>query len=292
MLRNILNILCFCFIVGFVAVTSASASEKIAVFVSIVPQKFFVEQIGKDLVEVQVMVEPGADPHTYEPRPKQMVAISKSSLYFAIGIEFEEANLKKIVSANPKIKVIHTDHGIEKLEHEGASGHERDHHEHGGLDPHIWLSPPLVMVQARNILTALQEADPVHRSDYEANYKAFMAMLIDLDGELRSIFSDKQGFQFIVFHPAWGYFADAYGLKEVPIEIEGKEPKPNQLKDLIDYARRHKINVVFVQPQFSSKSAGQVAKEIGGQVAFVDPLALNWLENLHEVAAKFKAVLK
>jgi zinc transport system substrate-binding protein len=148
------------------------------------------------------------------------------------------------------------------------------------------------MVQARNILTALQEADPAHHSVYEANYKAFIALLVDLDGELRSILTGKKGLEFIVFHPAWGYFAHAYGLKQVPIEIEGKEPKPAQLKELIEHARKHQIKVVFVQPQFSSKSAEQVAKEIGGQVAFVDPLALNWADNLREVATKFKAVLR
>jgi zinc transport system substrate-binding protein len=115
---------------------------------------------------------------------------------------------------------------------------------------------------------------------------------VDLDGELRGVLAGKQGLQFIVFHPAWGYFAHAYGLKQVPIEIEGKEPKPAQLKELIEHARKHQIKVVFVQPQFSSKSAEQVAKEIGGQVAFVDPLALNWAENLREVGTKFKAVLK
>jgi zinc transport system substrate-binding protein len=322
MLCNILKILCFGFIVGFVAIPNASAIDKIGVFVSIVPQKFFVEQIGKDLVDVHVMVKPGADPHIYEAKPQQMVAISKSQLYFAIGIEFEKANLKKIVSTNPKMKVIHTDHGIEKLamaahhhhddaggyhegehhkegdrdhekgENHGAAEHKKDHHEQIGLDPHIWLSPPLVMVQARNILTALQEADPAHHAVYEVNYKAFITMLVDLDGELRSVFAGKQGLQFMVFHPAWGYFAHAYGLKQVPVEIEGKEPKPVQLKELIQHARENKIKVVFVQPQFSTKSAKLVAREIGGQVAFADPLAEDWKANLQEVADKFQSALK
>jgi zinc transport system substrate-binding protein len=256
-----------------------------------------VEEIGKDLVEVEVMVEPGANPHIYEPKPAQMAAISKAKIYFAIGVTFEEIWLKKLASANPKMKIVHTEHGIQKMpmaahHHDEEKEHKKESHDHGVLDPHVWLSPLLVMVQARNILTALQEVDPAHHAVYEANYKAFITMLVDLDGELRSVFTGKQGLQFMVFHPAWGYFAHAYGLKQVPIEIEGKEPKPAQLKELIDHAREHKIKVVFVQPQFSSKSAEQVAREIGGQVAFVDPLALNWAENLREVAAKFKAVLK
>ena len=293
------------------------ATDKLSVFVTIPPQSYFVQQIGRDLVDVQVMVHPGADPHTYEPKPQQMVAISRAKLYFAVGIEFEEANLKKIIATNPNLKVIHTDHGIEKLameahhhhdghpekHHEGNHGHEvghhheeathgKDHHEHAGLDPHIWLSPPLVKIQARNILAALQEVDPVHRSVYEANFKAFTKEIDQLDADLKKIFAGKKGLQFMVFHPAWGYFAHAYGIKQVPIEIEGKEPKPAQLKELIQHARENSIKVVFLQPQFSSQSADVVAREIGGQVAFADPLAEDWMTNLRQVADKFRAALK
>jgi zinc transport system substrate-binding protein len=315
-----------------------------------------VQQIGKDLVDVQVMVHPGADPHTYEPKPQQMVALSKAKLYFAVGIEFEKANLSKITATSPSLKVIHTDHDIEKLameahhhhddhaeehhegeqpeadhdhekdehhgdadhdqekgehhgeaehdqekgehhekaehEHHGEAEHDKDRHDHAGLDPHIWLSPPLVKIQARTILAALQEVDPVHRSVYEANFKAFTAQIDQLNADLKKIFAGKTGLQFVVFHPAWGYFAHAYGLKQVPIEIEGKEPKPAQLKELIQHARENKIKVVFVQPQFSSQSAEVVAREIGGQVAFVDPLAEDWMANLRQVADKFQAALK
>jgi zinc transport system substrate-binding protein len=272
------------------------AADKAKVFVSILPQKFFVEQIGGDLVDVEVMVQPGASPATYEPKPAQMAAISASQIYFSIGVPFENAWLQKIASANPKMKIVRTEHGIRKMpmaaHHHGEEDHEKKHVDHGVLDPHVWLSPPLVMMQARNILAALQEADPARRAVYEANCKAFITMLVDLDGELRGILAGKRGFQFMVFHPAWGYFADAYGLRQVPIEIEGKEPKPAQLKQLIEHAREKQIKVLFVQPQFSSRSAEQVAREIGGQVAFVDPLALNWAENLREVATKLKEAVK
>ncbi|MDJ0669192.1 MAG: zinc ABC transporter substrate-binding protein [Desulfobacterales bacterium] len=322
-----------------------SAADKLPVFVSIVPQKYFVQQIGKDLVDAQVMVQPGASPATYEPKPKQMADLSKTKIYFAIGVPFENAWLKKIAAANPNMRVIHTDHGIEKLEmeahhhhddhekgehhgeeehghekgehhgeekhahekgehhgeaehghekgeHHEESEHDKDHHEHTGLDPHIWLSPPLVKIQAQTILAALQEADPAHRSVYEANFKAFTAQIDRLDADLKKTFAGKTGLQFMVFHPSWGYFAHAYGLKQVPIEIEGKDPKPAQLKELIQHAREKGIKVVFVQPQFSTKSAKLVAKEIGGQVVFVDPLAEDWMTNLREVANKFQSALK
>jgi zinc transport system substrate-binding protein len=296
-----------------------SAADKLPVFVSIVPQKYFVQQIGKDLVDAQVMVQPGANPATYEPKPKQMADLSKTKIYFAIGVLFENAWLSKIAATNPDMRVIHTDHGIEKLameahhhhddhekgehhgeekhgnekgEHHGKAEHDKDHHEHTGLDPHIWLSPPLVKIQARTILAALQEADPAHRSVYEANFKAFAAQIDQLDADLKKTFAGKKGLQFMVFHPAWGYFAHAYGLKQVPIEIEGKDPKPAQLKELIQHARKNDIKIVFVQPQFSTKSAELIAREIGGQVAFADPLAEDWMANLRQVADKFQAALK
>jgi zinc transport system substrate-binding protein len=297
MAKTVLRSLALFVITAQVWVASLWAAEKVPVFVSILPQQFFVEQIGKDLVDVKVMVAPGASPHTYEPKPAQMAALSKAQVYFAIGVTFEKVWLKKIASANPRMKIVPTEHGIQKIpmaahHHDEEEDQDKEHHDHGALDPHVWLSPPLVMAQARNIVTALQEIDAANHSGYEANYKAFIAMLVDLDGELRGIFAGKGRLQFMVFHPAWGYFAHAYGLRQVPIEIEGKEPKPAQLKDLIEHAREHQIKVLFVQPQFSSRSAEQVAREIGGQVAFVDPLALSWTDNLREVAAKFSAAVK
>ena len=124
----------------------------------------------------------------------------------------------------------------------------------------------------------------MHRSVYEANFRAFTAQIDQLDADLKKTFAGKTGVQFMVFHPSWGYFAHAYGLKQVPIEIEGKEPKPAHLKELIQHAREKDIKVIFVQPQFSAKSAKLVAKEINGEVAFVDPLAEDWSANLREVA--------
>jgi zinc transport system substrate-binding protein len=270
----------------------ARSNDKLSVFVSIVPQRYFVRQIGKELVDVHALVPPGADPHTYEPKPRQMVSLATAKLYFAIGIEFETARLKKILSTNPQIKVVHTDKGIQKISMTEGTHHSGDQHDRSGLDPHIWLSPPLVMMQARTILNALQEVDPVNRSQYEANYKAFMAELVDLDADLKKIFAGRQGLRFMVFHPSWGYFARSYGLVQVPVEIEGKRPKPAQIMELIEHARENNIKIIFVQPQFSSKSAELIAREIRGEVAMVDPLAENWSENLREVAGKFEAALK
>ena len=304
MTKKILNL--FVFILFNLSICqSAYSADRMSVFVSIAPQKYFVQQISKKRIDIRVMVPPGASPATYEPKPGQMAGLSNASVYFAIGVPFEDAWLKKIAAANPNMEVVHTHQGIEKISmpshhhhdqeaqnHESDEQHKEREHDSSGLDPHIWLSPPLVKHQANAILTALQKIDPSHQTLYAANYQQFISRIDELDAELKAGFAGKQGLQFMVFHPAWGYFAQAYGLVQIPVEIEGKNPKPAQLKELIEHAREKGIKVVFVQPQFSARSAALVAREIGGQVAFADPLAADWLTNLREVAKKFKAALK
>lgn len=269
------------------------AADKLTVFVSILPQKYFVQQIGKDFIDVHVMVRPGASPATYEPKPRQMTTLSRADIYFSIGVPFEKVWLRKIVAVNPGMKLIPIDRGIEKIPM--MSVHEaekKDHPDQGALDPHIWLSPPLVKKQARTILETLMEVDPDRAREYQSNCDVFISEIDRLDMELKKVFADRQDLQFMVFHPSWGYFARTYGLIQVPVEIEGKDPKPAQLKTLIETARAQRIKVVFVQPQFSSRSARQIAREIGGQVVTADSLALNWSENLEAVAGKFKAALQ
>ncbi len=286
------------FSVFFVFVATTAAQDQLPVFVSIVPQKYFVQQIGQDHVDVQVMVQPGASPATYEPKPKQMAALSQAQIYFSIGVPFEKAWLAKFAAANPQMEMVPTDHGIQKLRMKShlhdkdEQGGSEDHHHEGAPDPHIWTSPPLVMKQARMIVAALEKAAPSHRAAFQANYHAFIAKVEDLDQELRDLFANKQGSRFMVFHPAWGYYAHTYGLTQIPVEIEGKAPKPAQVKQLVEFARRNGIKVIFAQPQFSSKSAQLIAKEIGGQVVFADPLAADWSANLRKLAMTFKTALK
>lgn len=261
------------------------SKEELNVFVSIPPQKHFVKQIAGDRVRVRVMVSPGAHPATYEPAASQMAALSKCDLYFAVGVPFEKAWMKKIRAANPDLQIVYTDAWIEKQPtlrhgHTGTSDHE-----HGLRDPHIWLSPPLVMVQARHILTALTGANPENEDIYESRYREFISDTAKLDKKLRGLFPPEETKpEFMVFHPSWGYFADAYGLKQVAVETEGKSPKPAEVRRLVEYAINKDIRAVLVQPQISSRTAEMVAREIGGEIVTANPLAENWAENLLEVA--------
>jgi len=274
------------------AISVHAKTDKLKTYVSIVPQKYFVEKIGRDLVDVSIMVQPGASPATYEPKPRQMAQLAGTDIYFAIGVPFEKTWLDKIAAVNPSMIVIHTESGIEKIpmashEHleEGENNGRKQTHD-TLKDPHIWLSPPLVMIQARNILTALTDADRNNKPVYEENYKKFILELVQLDMEIRDLLLKSS--YFMVFHPSWGYFAKAYGLEQIPVEIEGKEPKPAQLQNLIKLAREKKIRTLFVQPEFSRKSAELIAREISGQVVLISPLAQDWAENLKDTARKIK----
>jgi len=233
-----------------------------------------------------------------------MTALSKSRIYFAIGVTFETVWLPKFSKLNPAMRIVHTDKGIEKMamaehdpeEQKGAKHKattKRPHSDdaHGTLDPHVWVSPPEVKIIARNILDALLQIDPANSSAYKSRYEAFIAEIERLDKDLKEIFRDKRGLKFMVYHPSWGYFARAYGLEQVPVEVEGKEPKPEELKTLIETSRKQGIKVIFVQPQFSTKSAETVAKAIGGEVVFADPLSENWERNLRDQAQMFRQAL-
>jgi zinc transport system substrate-binding protein len=222
-----------------------------------------------------------------------MLALTKTVMYFAIGVPFEAVWLKRFARTNPKMVIIHTEDGIEKIPLKGTHHHPEDEHLHEGIkDPHIWLSPLLVIIQVRNIYQALSQIDPSHAQQYRNNYEIFLRELEDLDQRIKQIFYDKkQGGRFLVYHPSWGYFAKAYGLVQLSIEVEGKEPSPRELKDLIEYAREHEVKAILVQPQFSMKSAQTVAKTIDAQVIIADPLDLNWADNLLRVAEKIRQAL-
>jgi len=273
------------------ALTAQAASLKI--FVSIPPQKYFVQKIGGDLVSVSVLVPAGSDPHTYEPKPKQMADLSKSAVYFAVGVDFEKVWLKKMAAANPKMRIVHTDNGIRKIvltEHDHDNKGNR--HSDGSWDPHVWLSPALVKIQAEHIFHTLVEIDPKNQKSYKTHYARFLGEINALDHELKALFSGRTGEQFMVIHPSWGYFANAYGLEQVPVALEGKEPKPAQIQALIRHAKERGIRTVFVQPQFSSKTAEMLSREIGGQIVYADPLAEQWSKNLLEVARKISAAAR
>lgn len=255
-------------------------ADKLNVTVSILPQKYFVERIGGEFVNVSVMVLPGESPATYEPKPDQMTALANSAAYISIGVPFEKSWLEKFQAANSNMKMVDTTQGI-----------ERKATADGGFDPHIWLSPSLVKVQSQTIYNALAELDPAHAADYKANLETFIQDINALDADIRATLDKTETKKFIVFHPAWGYFARDYGLEMIPIEVGGQEPSAQELAGLIEKAKAENIKVVFVQPEFSQEDAETIAREIGGKTLSIASLNPDWLGNLKSVAETFAAVL-
>jgi zinc transport system substrate-binding protein len=262
----------------------------IKVFVSILPQKYFVERVGGNRVSVSVMVGPGQSPETYEPMPNQLSKLSQARLYFRIGVDFEDAWMGRLAAINPGMGIVDLRRGItlRPMDRPPGAPSERK----GLPDPHIWTSPPLVKIMAANVRDALSELDPIRRTEFEVNYQAFAADLDRLDHDIRDTLAGARMHSFMVFHPAWGYFADTYGLKQIPIETGGKEPGARSLARMIEIGRRDGVKAIFVQAQFSRRDAETIAQAIGARIIAVDPLAEDYLANLRRVASDFAGAMQ
>lgn len=276
--------------------------DKLVVAVSVLPQAEFVEQVGGDKVRTVVMIPAGASVHTYEPTPNQLKDLSKANIYVKVGsnLDFELAWMDDLLSVNPDMYLINSSEGIQFRtikEHEGehteeeANGSEEhteeEEHDHTGLDPHVWTSPQKAKIMVKNIYDGLVAVDPENEETYKENYDAYIAKLDEADNKMKAALAGKEGSSFIVYHPAWGYLADEYGLHEIAIEIEGKEPSAKDMQELIDEAKEKEIKVVFVQKGFSTSSAQTIARQIGGEVVEIDPLAKDYIDNLDRVSNAF-----
>lgn len=282
-------------IITILILLSTYIFSNINVVVSILPEKSFVKTIGGEKVTVTLMVLPGNSPHTYEPKPSQMKEIARADLYFAIGVEFEKIWLPRFRSLNSRMQVVDVTEGIRKLAmrshahrhdaHEAHEHEEHEHTEHESLDPHVWTSPANVRIIAENICDALVKADPENGNYYRENLEVFLKQVAETDRQIRSILKGlPKGTKFMVFHPSWGYFAHDYGLVQLPVEVEGKSPKPRELIDLIKTARAEGIKAIFTQPEFSDAVARTMAGELGIKVIKVSPMNENWSENLLDIA--------
>jgi len=287
--------------------TGGPPQAVISAFCSIAPQEFFVERVGGDLVSVKVLVGPGQSPHMFEPTPRQMTDLAESDVYFAIGLPFEDRLLGRVEELGSGIRVVDTSAGIPRRHVEDAHHHDEEDAsgegaasagsahdgEHGGLpDPHTWMNPRFASMQARNICAALKELVPEHVEELDANLSLLLHDLDALDAELTAALGPLAGESIYVFHPAFGYFTDTYGLRQVPIELGGMEPSARELAGLIDHAISEGVRVIFVQPQFSTRSARAIAEEIGGAVVPIDPLSADYMDNLRAIAHEVTEALR
>jgi zinc transport system substrate-binding protein len=262
-------------------------SDKIQVVVTIPPQAEFVERVGGDRVQVTVMVPPGASPHTYEPTPGQLRAVSKAVLYAKVGsgIEFELTWMDNLRDANKDMVVVDCSQGIELIQ---ADEHEEEHQQ--GYDPHIWLSPRNAVIMVETIYKGLVQVDPGYQEYYTRNKEAYIKELDGLDREISEALSTMRIRKIMVYHPAWAYFCRDYNLEQIPIEKEGKEPTPQGIAQLIDQAKTYNITIIFASPQFSTESAEVIAQEIGGKVILISSLEKEYVANMKKVAQAFSEV--
>jgi zinc transport system substrate-binding protein len=242
------------------------------VVVSVLPQKYFVERIAGDAVRVAVMIPPGASPATWEPGLDDLRELASAALYVKVGhpaFPFERTWLDRLLSERADLPVVDSSAGTSP-----------------GEDPHVWVSPSQALRMAQRIHEALVKLLPERRAELDAGLAALRADIERVDAEIRRTLADRRGAAFVVYHPAWGAFAREYGLEQVAIESQGKEPDPRELARVIARARALGTPVVFAQAQFDRRAAELVAGEIGARVETIDPLAYDWPQNLLHVAAR------
>jgi len=273
---------------------ATAPANQLEIFASILPQVEFIEAVGGERVHAQALLQPGQNPHAYEPSPKQLIALSKASAFFRVGVPFEDALVPRLQSTMKDLKIVDTHRGVRLRRMSTEEGYrEHKHHELGNdaNDPHIWLSPLLIIQQAINIRDALIQLDPENEKLYQTRCQAFRERLEKLHEELKNTLAPFAGREILVYHPSFGYFADAYGLRQVAVETGGKEPTPKALASFISLAKERKISIVFVQPQFSQASARAIAGQIGGTTIELNPLDKNCLENLANLGEKIAGTL-
>lgn len=275
------NIFCFLTVVFIVSCgrQRTDTGEKI-ITVSIAPFKYFVEEIAGDDFRVNVMVPAGANPHIYEPFPEQIYKLRRSVAYISNGyLGFEMTWLDRFYEINKTMKRLSLSDKIDPL----ISGHhpEGDHVE--GADPHYWESPKCALIMANSVKEFLCELNTSQKQKYEVNYDSLVSKIKEMDNKALELFSGVKNRSFMIFHPNLGYLARDYGLEEIPVEYEGKEPPPSRLKELIDRAMEDGLKTIFVQREYDTKNAKAIADEVGAQVKIIDPLSEDWLKTTMDI---------
>ncbi len=248
--------------------------------VSIAPFKYFIEEIAGDDFKVNIMVPAGADPHTYEPFPEQINKLRKSVAYISNGyLGFEMNWLDRFYETNRTMKKLSLGDKIDPLNSE--------HHHEGGhveaADPHYWVSPKCALIMASSVKEFLCELNPSQKQKYETGYQRLILKILEVDKKARELFSGIQNRSFMIYHPNLAYMARDYGLEEIPVEFEGKEPPPSRMKELIDRARNEHLKTIFVQREYDLKNAKAIAGEIDGHIVLIDPLSENWQRSTMQI---------
>jgi len=274
--------------------TKTENADSAKVLVSILPYKYFVEKIAGDYIEVMVLIPPGTTPHVYDPTPRQMAEISHVDIYLYNGnLTFEQTWIDKMTNNYPRLETHCLSYGIETIHVDDGADIDSEHlHHHQGIDPHTWLSLINGKIIAKNIFNILSQKYPQQTEELQRNFNNFIAEIDLLNAEIISKLNDIPSRKFMIFHPSLSYFARDYDLQQIPIEFEGKEPSPKQLRASIDLAKAEGLKVILIQKEFDTQNAQIIADEIGGRIVPIDPLSENWAQNLFVLAQQISSSTK
>ena len=271
----------YCFLLILISCNqSGSYSGGKIITVSIPPFKYFIDAIGGKDFSVNIMVPAGANPHIYEPVPEQIANLRKSVAYISDGyLGFEMTWLDRFYETNTRMKKLSLGKNIDLIKPVGNS--DSEHVE--GADPHYWVSPKCALVIADAVKSLLIDLNPEKRETYMLNYETLVKSISEIDKKARELFSGYKDKPFMTFHPTLGYLARDYGLKQIAVENEGKEPTPSSLKELIDIGKAEKIRVIFIQREYDTKNAKAIAEETGAVLETIDPLSENWAASEQQI---------
>lgn len=266
--------------------------ERQVVSVSILPQKYFVDQLAGNLLQVNVLVPPGSSPHNYEILPSQMRDLAQSKAWLQIGLlTFEDALKQKLADINKEVAMVNCSEGINPIAGSECEeeGHDHEHAHHEAFDPHIWLAPAEARIMAQNTLEALKEGFPQHSQVFDANYSKLIGKIDSVSTQIDQKLSTLQNRHILIFHPALAYYARQYNMTQVALEMDGKEPSPRHMKEIVDLAHQENIKVIFIQKEFDPAFARQLSREIGGEAVVIDPLDYDWEKQLLDITRKIAA---
>jgi len=264
----------------------AASDEGLRVVVAIPPLATFAERIGRPYVHVEVLMRPGQTPHAFAPGPRQVASLEHADAYISIGLPFERRLVRRLTSQG--VRIVQAARGIPRL----YGAHGSTNHAADRADPHIWLDPKRARRIAANIAEGLAAIDPQHAGHYAAGLRRVQDDLRSLDDELNRLLAPLRGQTFLTLHPAYGYLADSYGLRQAAVEHEGKQPSGRSLVQTIRFARSLGIRTVFFRPQFDARRARVVADEIDGVAIPIDPLAADYFENLRQAAQRLRSAME
>lgn len=271
-----------------------SNDNKPVITVTIEPLRYFTEAIAGDNFNVVSMVPKGSSPETYDPTPQQLVDLTKSKAYFRIGyIGFEQIWMDKLTDNAPHLQFFDTSRGVDLIY---DTSHAHNTHQSGdddspvfGVEPHIWNSAYNAQIIAGNILDALCAIDKNNEALYVERYKNLCSQIEQTDSLICHMLSDPNADRaFMIYHPTLSYFARDYGLHQIPIEEDGKEPSPSHLKELINACKKEKVRIIFVQPEFDRRNAEIIANQTGTMVVPINPLSYDWGKEILNIAQVLK----